>query len=111
MIRYFHLMSTIDIMLSIELKSPQEIMNGLGSAIRSLRLAKNWSRGTLAARSGVPESSIKRFELTGQIGLGSLVEISIALDRADELQKLFLQRSIPTIREMDAIKTRLRGSK
>lgn len=98
-------------MLSIELKSPQEILLGIGNSIRTLRLSKNWSRTTLSARSGVPESSIKRLELTGNIGLASLLEITLALDRADELQKLFQQIAIPSIRELDAIKTRRRGTK
>lgn len=89
---------------------PSEIISNLGAAVKQLRLENNWSRQTLSIRSGVPESSIKRFETVGHIGLASLVDIAIALDRAEEIQGLFQPKRIPSIKEIDSRKLRKRGS-
>ncbi len=98
----------MDTMLSINFKPPGQVLSELGQRAKLARLRLNLSRQTLAQRSGVPASSIKRFETTGLIGSASLVDILLALDRLDELSHLFGSQEVPTIAELD-LEQRQRG--
>lgn len=89
-------------MLSLNFIPPQQVLTELGERAKAARLRLNLSRKTLADRSGVAASSIKRFETTGQISSASLVDLLFALDRVDELGGLFAANTVPTIRELDA---------
>ncbi|OWJ95600.1 hypothetical protein B6S59_10290 [Pseudomonas sp. A46] len=51
----------------------------VGENALALRLAQNLSRKTLSERAGVSESTIKRFETTGQITLEALVLLASSL--------------------------------
>lgn len=53
------------------------------------RLAENLSRKTLSARSGVPESTIKRFETEAEASLDALLKISLALGCLESFENLF----------------------
>ena len=97
-------------MLSIEFQPPAAILDALGGRAKTARLALGWTRKTLAARSGVAESTIKRFELTGHIGTAALVQIAMALDLLDSLSALFAPRAIQTIAQVTA-PARQRGSR
>lgn len=97
-------------MLAIEYKTPRQILIDVGARAKEARLRLNMSRETLSDRSGVPASSIKRFEGTGLISLTSLVDILIALDRVADLDCILSQSLIPSIQELN-IKTRKRGRK
>lgn len=76
-------------MLSIVLKSPKEIQLDLASKIRQVRLSENLSQEGLSVRSGVSLGSIKRFERTGEISLGSLISIAVALGLSRDFEALF----------------------
>ncbi|HEX8544781.1 MAG TPA: helix-turn-helix transcriptional regulator, partial [Pseudomonas sp.] len=71
------------------LYSPAEIARDIGKNAQALRLSKNLSRKTLAQLSGVSESSIKRFELTGSITLESVILLATALDDLAPVSNLF----------------------
>ncbi len=71
----------------------------------------NLSRESLSVRSGVPEPSIKRFELTGEISLKSLVNIAMVLSAETEFLRLFASERTPSIDEIVSAKTRKRGRK
>lgn len=88
-------------MLSINFKPAGQLLSELGQRAKQARLRLNLSRQTLAERSGVPASSIKRFENTGHISLASLIDIMLVLDRQDELEHLFMANPVPRIRELD----------
>ena len=99
-------------MLSINFKPPGQVLSELGHRAKQARLRLNLSRQTLAERSGVPASTIKRFETTGLIGSASLADILFALDRLDELAHLFGAQEVPTIAELDLnLEQRQRGRK
>jgi transcriptional regulator with XRE-family HTH domain len=53
------------------------------------RLALNLSRKTLAERSGVTEASLKRFELTGDISMDSLLRLAFAMECLSDFETLF----------------------
>lgn len=95
-------------MLAINFKVPGQILLDLGQRGKDARLRLNMSRKTLAERSGVAESSIKRFENTGLVSSASLVGILIALDRSADLEGVLVALSIASIRELDS-KARRRG--
>jgi len=75
---------------------------------RSMRLAQNFSQRSLAARSGVSEASLKRFESKGEISFSSLLRISAVLGCMNDFSALFSPREIVTIDELIK-KTRVRG--
>lgn len=80
--------------------SPGELAQQIGENARALRLAQNLSRKTLAERSGVSESTIKRFETTGQISLDALVLLASALGVAHQLRELFTQAQPASLNEL-----------
>ncbi|MBK5414065.1 helix-turn-helix domain-containing protein [Pseudomonas sp. TH31] len=71
------------------LYSPAEVAREVGQNAKTLRLSKNLSRKTLAEKSGVSESTIKRFEMTGVITLEALILVASALDELSSVIKLF----------------------
>lgn len=96
--------------LTHTLFAPGELVRQVGENARALRLSQNLSRRTLAERAGVSESTIKRFELTGQITLDALVLLASALGATQQLLALFTQ---PQPASLDELKQgqRLRGRK
>ncbi|MGQ7816789.1 helix-turn-helix domain-containing protein [Metapseudomonas furukawaii] len=63
----------------------------VGENARALRLAQNLSRKTLAERAGVSDSTIKRFETTGQITLEALVLLASSLGGMLLMDRFFLR--------------------
>jgi transcriptional regulator with XRE-family HTH domain len=75
-------------------------------------LQHNMRQVTLAERSGVSLASLKRFELTGQVSLSSLLKIANALGCLDDFSALFLPKPATTISDLEKIekkKQRCRG--
>ncbi|MDK9724806.1 MAG: helix-turn-helix domain-containing protein [Sterolibacteriaceae bacterium MAG5] len=89
---------------------PEDLARIVAARAKNLRLAANLSRKTLAAQSGVPASSIRHFEMTGQIGLVKLLQLADALGCMDDFNGLFPMRDARTIEEFVAPK-RKRGSR
>ena len=87
-------------MLSIDFKPPDQILRDIGLRAKSARLKENMTRKTLAEKSGVAQASLKRFETSGQISLGSLVQLLIALDHISDLEQLLIEKSPPSIRDL-----------
>ncbi|CDK23747.1 helix-turn-helix domain-containing protein [Erwinia amylovora] len=71
------------------LYSPAELAREVGENAKTLRLSRNLSRKTLAIKSGVSESTIKRFEMTGVVTLEALILMATALDELSSVAKLF----------------------
>lgn len=71
------------------LHSPADIARDVGENAKALRLSKNLSRKTLAEKSGVSETTIKRFEATGVVTLEVLILLATALDERTAVTKLF----------------------
>jgi transcriptional regulator with XRE-family HTH domain len=82
------------------LYSPGEIALQIAGNAKRLRLSKNFSRRTLAQKSGVPESNIKRFETTGKISLDGLLLIAICLGAEEPLTNLFASAQSLTLQEL-----------
>ncbi len=63
---------------------PETCAVSLGEKAKALRLAAGWKRATLAARAGVTEASLKRFESTGMASLQLVLRVAFALGRLGE---------------------------
>ena len=88
-------------MISIEYKTPSQILQDIGLRAKSARLRDNLSRKTLADKAGVSEASLKRFETTGQVSLSSLVQLLTALDRLADLDELLAEKTPLSVRELN----------
>jgi transcriptional regulator with XRE-family HTH domain len=80
--------------------SPHDCMLEVANRAKELRLSQNLSRKTLAAKSGVSEPSIKRFECTGEIAFLSLLKIAHAMGCLDDFSQVFGPRPIISIEQV-----------
>lgn len=97
-------------MLSI--KSPHQLLLEISLSAKKKRLALNLTQQTLAKRSGVSLGSLKRFELTGEISLHSLLKISLVLGNMHEFDSLFTKNieELSLNELLERSKKRQRGS-
>ena len=89
---------------------PEDLARQLGDRAQARRLAANLTRKTLSERSGVPASTIRKFEATGIIRLVGLLQLADALDCLDDFSKLFPAKLAMSIDEFVA-PARKRGRK
>lgn len=93
--------------MSINILSPIQLKRQIARQAKERRLACNMSRKTLALKSGVPASTIKHFEMTGDMGIDAILRIALVLDSLDAFSQLFAA-NIPTSLD-DLPVTRKRG--
>ncbi len=72
----------------------------LASRLRARRLACALTQQGLALRSGVPLGTLKKFERTGQISLGSFIRLLIALRDEASLDGILQQPDFRTLDEV-----------
>ncbi len=98
--------------MKYELKTTGEIASTLAKRLKELRLQKRWKRSTLAKKSGVTESSLRRFEQTARISLENFLKLMSALGRLDEMDELLHPPAVQSIDDLDKQKQKLpkRGS-
>ncbi len=70
-----------------------ELMQQFAQRIRSLRLARGWTRDVLAQHSDVNVFTLKRFERTGQISLERFLKLCATLDVLDDMKSLLKLRT------------------
>jgi transcriptional regulator with XRE-family HTH domain len=92
--------------MSIIVASPTQLKKQIGLLAKERRLKKNLSRKTLAEKSLVSASSIKRFETTGNISLESLLNIALVLDCLDAFSQLFTENSPVSLYKKTVIRQR-----
>jgi transcriptional regulator with XRE-family HTH domain len=100
--------------MSINMKSPHEMVVDIARQAKEKRLAMNLSQQTLSKRSGVSYGTLKKFEQTGQISLESLLKIALALDAFDAFDTLFTNKPEELPASLDELleeNTRKRGRK
>ena len=85
-------------MLSIH--SVNEIQRELAARLVKLRKHYRHSRAVTAARSGVPEATIRRFETSGEI---SLRQFLMLCEAYNELHKLTQLLDVPPARTLDEL--------
>lgn len=90
----------------------QVTMQRLADNLKTRRLEKKLSTKSLAEMSGVPASTIQRFELKHAISLESYVKLAKALGYAEEIMQLLSEPKYDTMEELLEInknRTRKRG--
>jgi transcriptional regulator with XRE-family HTH domain len=73
----------------------------LAERLRGLRLLRGWTRETLSKRSGISAASLKRFENAGKASLELVLKAAHALDRLEELNKLFQPPAARSLAELE----------
>ncbi len=87
-------------------------MQRLAENLKARRLERKISTKSLSAMSGVPPSTIQRFELKHSISLESYVKLAKALGYTEEVMQLLAEPKYDTMEELLEInknKTRKRG--
>jgi len=74
--------------MKLSLESPLEVQQQLAHFLHPARKDVKLSRRALALHSGVPASTIKRFELQSKISLSQFILLWQALDQLDRLSGL-----------------------
>ena len=82
------------------LQTPYEMAVDAAERFRNLRKSKNITIKELSDRSGVPYSTLRRFESTGEISFMSLVKIVSALGEDREITGLFNDVTPKSIEEV-----------
>lgn len=84
----------------IVLKTPQEMAVDAAKRFKEMRKAKKITIKELSRNSGVPYSTIRRFESSGEISFISLVKIVSTVGEDEEITNLFAKRIPASIEEI-----------
>ena len=84
----------------IVLKTPQEMAVDVAKRFKEMRKAKKITIKKLSKNSGVPYSTIRRFESSGEISFLSLVKIVSTVGEDEEITNLFAKRIPASIEEI-----------
>ena len=76
------------------LETPYEMAGHAAERFRNTRKRKKITIKALSQKSGVPYSTIRRFESTGEISFLSLVKIASTIGEDEQITKLF-EQSVP----------------
>jgi transcriptional regulator with XRE-family HTH domain len=79
-------------------KKPYDFLQEIALRHKALRKQAGFSQSELAKRSGVSLGSLKRFELTGQISLESLLKLADVLNRLNDFEAI-----LQPLENLDAI--------
>lgn len=82
------------------LETPYDMAADAAKRFRRLRTSKKVTMKELSERSGVPYSTIRRFEKTGEISFLSLIKMTSALGEDQEITDLFSNPVPQTIEEV-----------
>lgn len=92
------------------LRSPTDIATDLAARAKALRLTRNLTQATLAERSGISLSSLKRFETQGAGSLDLVTRIAVALDAVGGLDAAFREDVPSTLDDIIAPPSRQRAT-
>lgn len=82
------------------LETPGEMAENVGKRFRKTRMAKKITMKTLSEKSGVPYSTLRRFESSGEISFLSLVKITSAIGEDNQITNLFAESVPASIEEV-----------
>lgn len=70
-------------------KQPFDVLEELAAKHKVIRKRAGFTQSEIALRSGVSLGSVKRFELTGQISLESMLKLAHILNRLEDFDDVF----------------------
>lgn len=86
------------------LDNPADITCQVAENFRKRRVEKNITRQRISELSGVPLSTVARFEQKGLIGFESLVRLAVALGYVSDIRTMFATSRFDTMEELDVIR-------
>ncbi len=86
------------------LDNVDDIMMHVAENFRRRRVEKNIPRQCMAKLSGVPLSTLARFEQKGLIAFESLIKLAMALGYTSEIKDLFSTPKFDTMEELEQIR-------
>ena len=89
-----------DISTFVDVLTEEKTLCNLVNRVIKKRKDMKISQKKLSDISGVSYGSIKRFELTGEISLRSLLKIASALDSLEDFEKLFTRITIKSVKDL-----------
>lgn len=93
------------------ISTPKNDLEKIGKKFKEIRLSQKLKRKTLALKSGMSESSLKRFEVTGEISLNSLIKISHVLNVTNWFNSILQEEHFESLDDVikEKNKTKKRG--
>ena len=82
------------------LQTPKEIAYDTAQRFRRLRRRRKITIRALSEQTGIPYSTLRRFEHDGEISFVSLVKLASALDEEEQIQSLFADIPPHTMEEV-----------
>lgn len=72
----------------LAIKTTPDLLSDLGEKVKALRLANNWTREELSIRCGVPYSTLRRLESTGEGSMRQYIAVFRALGSLEDFAAL-----------------------
>lgn len=94
----------LSVLENFTLDNSDDIMMLIAENFRKRRVEKNITRQRMAELSGVPLSTLARFEQKGLIAFESLIKLAMALEYTSEIKDLFSTPKFDTMEELDLIR-------
>lgn len=82
------------------LQTPYEMALDAAKRFRQLRMSKKITLKSLSAQSGVPYSTLRRFESSGEISFVSLAKLASAMGEDEQITGLFADTVPQSIEEV-----------
>ena len=86
------------------LDNVDDIARQIAENFRKRRVEKNITRQRISDLSGVPLSTVARFEQKGLIALDALIKLAMALGYSQDVRSLFGVSKFNTMEELDMIR-------
>lgn len=83
----------------LSLDSPHDKQLQIAQRLKNLRLLQKLKQQSVAERSGMSVSALKRFESTGEISFGNLTRIALVLGALDDFDLLFKNENLGSIKD------------
>lgn len=93
------------------LDNAEDISREVAENFRKRRVEKNITRQRISQLSGVPLSTVARFEQKVLIAFDSLVKLAMALGYTAEIRSLFDKAKFDTMAELDLIRSKMRDKR
>lgn len=94
----------LSILDDFTLDNSTDIALQVAENFRKRRVEKNITRERISKLSGVPLSTVARFEQKGLIAFESLIRLAMALGYTSEMRNLFDTPKFNTMEELDTIR-------
>lgn len=85
----------------VEVITPQSMAQKLAEKEKISRKQMKLTQKELSVRSGVSYASVRRFEISGEISLFSLLKIANVLGVLEDFNALFTRKAITSLKDLD----------